>query len=54
MVEAFETSEEAAERTRYKSRSSSQTHGTSLENIPFDKDALLDEAKTWSDDQQVN
>ena len=23
-------------------------------NIPFDKDALLDEAKTWSDDQQVN
>ena len=54
LTEAFETPEEAAERTRYKSRSSSRIHGTSLVNIPFDKDALLDEAKTWSDDQQVN
>ena len=54
LAEAFETSEKAAERTRSKSRPSHRIHGTSPENVPFDKDALVDEAKTWSDDQQVN
>ena len=51
--EAFESSEEAANRTKSQSPSS-RTHGSSPDNLGFDTDALLEEAKSWSDDQQVN
>ena len=53
LAEAFETPEKAEERTRSETRPS-RIHGTLPEISTFDKDALLDEAKTWIDDQQVN
>ena len=32
----------------------SRIHGRSPENLHFDKDALLAEARTWSEDEMIN
>ena len=53
LAEAFESPEEAVDRTASK-LSSNRIHGRSPENLNFDTATLLDEAKTWAPDQQIN
>ena len=54
MAESFETPKQAVVRSKSVTTPTSRTHGRSPESLPCDKDALLDEARTWSDDQTVN
>lgn len=53
MAEAFETPEQARKRSTSATTPTSRTHGRSPENLHFDKDALLAEAKTWSEDETI-
>ena len=56
MTESFEIPEQAVVRSRSAATPTrtSRTHGRSPDSLLCDKDALLTEARTWSDDQAVN
>lgn len=54
MAESFENPTQAVVRSKSAATPTSRTHGRSPESLPCDKDALLDEARTWSNDQIVN
>ena len=54
MVEAFETPEQARKRSTCRTTPTSRIHGRSPENLHFDKETLLAEAKTWSEDETIN
>lgn len=53
LAETFESPEETAKRTASKPPSN-RIHGRSPENLDFDTTTLLEEAKTWAANEQIN
>lgn len=54
MAKAFKTPEQARKRSACTTTPTSRIHGRSPENLHFDKDALLVEARTWSEDEMIH
>lgn len=53
MAEAFETPDQATERVQCQTPRP-RTHGYAQGNLPCDTDQLLNEARTWSENEKVN